>query len=318
MMSLKVAIQMDPPQKINIKKDSTFVLGLEAQKRGYELFYYSPESLTLKNGLVSAECAPLSFRRKLGDHVTLGESKRTELKEFDLILMRQDYNNPQGYNAITHILDHASKETLILNDPAGTRESPEKILITYFPEYAPPTLLTRDIEQIRSFQKEQRDIIIKPLNGFGGMDVYHLKDGDTNLQAVLEMLGRLHPDPFVVQRYIPEIRQGDKRIIVVEGEPIAAVLRVPQEDSARANLGVGGSAQVAEITEREKEICKKIKPELVKRGLVFVGLDMIGDYVTEINPKSPTGLQHIYQLQGIKCEEAIWDAYEVRVKEFYK
>ena len=315
-MSLKIAIQMDPPAGINPNKDSTFVLGLEAQKRGHTLHYYNTDSLSLHNGIVTASCAPLTFFRDKDTHFDLGAFKDTDLTSFDIILMRNDFNDPLSYNSMTHILDHVTDKTLVLNDPTGTRESPEKILITHFPDLAPPTLITRNLDDIRAFQAEQGDLIIKPLNGFGGLDVYHIKDGDDNLQAVYEMFGRLHSEPFIVQRYLPEIRQGDKRIIVVEGEPIAAVLRVPAEKSARANLAVGGTAQIGEITARDREICQRIKPELIKRGLVFVGLDVIGDYVTEINPKSPTGLQHIYQLQGIKCEETIWDAYEARYKEF--
>ena len=311
-MSFDVALQMDPPQEINIEKDSTFVLGLEAQKRGYTLFYYSPDTLSIKNGVVSALAAPLTFRRKKGDHCTLGEFKRTKLDDFDLILMRQDNNGPRRYAAAAHMLDNTN--TLVLNAPSGVRESVEKLLPTLYPEIAPPTLISRNLEDIEEFLAEYKNIIIKPLNGYGGMDVYHLKDGDDNLKTVHEMFCRLHPDPFVVQKFIPEIKQGDKRIILVEGEPIGALMRVPQSGSIRGNLAVGGTAAIAEITPRDREICKIIKPELVKRGLVFVGLDVIGDYVTEINPKSPTGLQHIYKMQGIKCEEAIWDAFEARLK----
>jgi glutathione synthase len=315
-MSLNVAIQMDNPENININKDSTYVIGLEAQKRGHTLTYYSPDTMTLVDGVLRADCAPMTLRRKMGDHVTLGEFKKTNLADFDLILMRQDFNNPLAYSALTHMLDHLKGKTLVLNDPTGTRESPEKLLITHYPDLAPPTLLTRNIDDIRAFQAEHKEIIIKPMNGFGGLDVYHMKDGDMNLQAVVEMFARLHPEPFIVQKYLPDIRKGDKRIIVVEGEPIAAVLRVPEANNARANLGVGGSAVATEITEREREICKRVQPELIKRGLVYVGLDMIGDYVTEINPKSPTGLQHIYRLNGMKCEEQIWDAYEKRHEKF--
>lgn len=315
-MSLKVALQMDHPEKIHIEKDSTFVLGLEAQKRGHALYYYSPDTLKLQNGAVTAHAAPLTFKRKKADHCDLGEFKETALTDFDIILMRQDFNDPLSYEATTHLLEHVTDQTLILNDPAGTRESPEKILITHYPDLAPPTLITRNLEDIHEFQKMHNDLIMKPLNGFGGMDVYRIQPNDGNLDAVFDMFCRLHRGPFVVQKFIPEVKQGDKRIIVVEGEPIAGVLRVPQKDSIRANLAVGGSAQVTDITAREREICERIKPELIKRGLVFVGLDVIGDYVTEINPKSPTGLQHIYKLQGIKCEEAIWDAYETRYNAF--
>ena len=313
-MPLKVAIQMDPPESINIEKDSTFVMGLEAQKRGHELFYYSPQSLTLQNKTVTASCAPLKFRRKKGAHCALGEFQEIDLTSFDIILMRQDNEDPQGYSAITHILDFVTHKTLVVNDPAGTREAPEKLFILQYPELAPPTLITRNVDDIRAFQKKHPELIIKPLNGFGGMDIYHLKEDDDNLQAVYEMLCKLHTEPFVVQKYLPEIKQGDKRIIAVEGEPLGAILRIPPEKSARANLAVGGKAVQAEITDRDREICAILKPELIKRGLSFVGIDVIGDYVTEVNPKSPTGLQQIYKFTGIKCEEAIWDAYETRLK----
>lgn len=317
-MSHSVAIQMDPPADLHYEKDSTYALGLEAQKRGHSLFYYSPDTLTLKNGVVTAQVAQLEFfekgQEKTGIRYKLGEFKQTDLTRFDLILMRQDFNDPQTYTAITHLLDHVSKKTLILNDPAGTRESPEKLLITHYPDLAPPTLITRNLSDIMAFQKEHAELIIKPMNGFGGMDVYHIRPNDPNIKAVYEMFCRLHKEPFIVQKYLPDIRKGDKRIIVVEGEPIGALLRVPQENNARANLAAGGSAAAGEITARDREICARVKPELIKRGLVFVGLDVIGDYVTEINPKSPTGLQQIYKLSGIKCEEAIWDAYEARLK----
>ncbi len=311
-MPLNVAIQMDPPSTINIHKDSTFVLGLEAQARGHKLFYYNNKTLSLHDGNVTAQCCSIAFQRLVNEPFKTGATETKNLNDFDIILIRNDFNDPQSYDAMTHILDHVSPNTLILNNPKGTRESPEKILITHYPDLAPPTLITRNLEDIREFQKQYPDLIIKPLNGFGGLDVYHIKPNDDNLQAVFEMFCRLHSAPFIVQKYLPEIRKGDKRIIVVEGEPIAAVLRVPAENNARANLAVGGTAQIGEITPRDREICARLKTELIKRGLVFVGLDVIGQYVTEINPKSPTGLQHIYKLQGIKCEKAIWDAYEAR------
>lgn len=315
-MPLKVALQMDPPAGINTSKDSTFVLGLEAQKRGHKLFYYNAETLKLKNSTLSASCASLTFYRSEKTHFKCGPFKDTDLTKFDIILMRNDFNDPLSYNAMTHLLDHLKGKTLVLNDPEGTRQSPEKMLITHFPDLAPPTLITRNLEDIKAFQKEYKDLIIKPLNGFGGMGVYHIAPNDDNLSSVYEMLCTLHTEPFVVQKYLPEITKGDKRIIVVEGEPVAALLRVPPAKSARANLAAGGTAAIGKITKRDREICAALKPTLIERGLVFVGLDVIGDYVTEINPKSPTGLQHITKLQGIKCEEAIWDAYEARYDAF--
>ncbi len=305
---------MDSPENIDINKDSTFVLAMEAQRRGYEIYYYNPSTLSLKEGNVSALCSSIKFKRKIGECYKSGAPARANIEDFDIVLMRQNFTNPLTYNATTYILDHLKGKTLVLNDPTGVRETPEKILITHFPQFAPKTLITRDLWQIREFQKEHGDLILKPLNGFGGMDIYHLKPYDDNIASVFDMMTRLHPEPLIVQKYIPEVRKGDKRIIVVEGEPIAAILRVPSQGETRANLCAGGNAEATIITKHEKDICKTLKPELIKRGLVFVGLDVIGDYVTEINPKSPTGLQQIYNLQGIKCEEAIWDAFENRLK----
>ena len=297
--SLKIAIQMDHPSGINPEKDSTYALGLEAQKRGHSLTYYNADSLCLKNGSVFANCADLTFHDNKTHHYDLGDFSENNLNTFDIILMRNDFNDPLSYTAMTHILDHITDQTLVLNNPTGTRESPEKMLITHFPDLAPRTLITRNLADIKTLASEIGDLIIKPLNGFGGMGVYHIKQNDSNLTSVYEMLCALHTEPFVVQEYLPDIKKGDKRIIVVEGEPIAALLRVPAQTSARANLAAGGSAETGEITDRDREICERLKPELIKRGLVFVGLDVIGDYVTEINPKSPTGLQHIHKLQGI-------------------
>jgi len=315
-MSLNIAIQMDHPESIDPSKDSTYMLGIEAQKRGHTLSYYNTDSLRLQEGKVYASCAKLTFYADIKPHFTLDDFESKTLTKFNIILIRNDFNDPLSYTAMTHILDHVTDKTLVLNDPTGTRESPEKMLITHFPDLAPPTLITRNLEDIRQFQKTYTDLIIKPLNGFGGAGVYHITPEDDNLASVHEMLCALHTEPFIVQKYLPEIKKGDKRIIVVEGEPIAAVLRVPPQKSARANLAVGGTAEIGEITDRDREICERLKPELIKRGLVFVGLDVIGDYVTEINPKSPTGLQHILKLQGINCAENIWDAYEARYTAF--
>ncbi len=312
---MRVAFQMDHPAELHYKKDSTFVLALEAQKRGHELFYYDPGTLALANGNVTADCAPVSFRREPDNYFTLGEFSRAALTDFDLILMRQDFNDPLSYNAITHILEHITDRVLVLNDPAGVRESPEKILITHYPDLAPKTLITRDREQIQEFFGQQGDIIIKPLNGFGGNDIHHAQTID-DLARICEEMAANHSEPFVVQEFLPAVAQGDKRIIVVEGEPIAALNRIPKDENSRANLAQGGKAAKAEITGHEREICKILQPELIRRGLVFVGLDVIGGMVTEINPKSPTGLQQIYEFDGIKCEEVIWDAYEKRYEDF--
>lgn len=312
---MRIALQMDPPDELNYKKDSTFVIALEAQKRGHDLFYYNAQSLALKGGILSAAIAPVQFSRNEGSHYKLGNVSRETLLSFDMILMRNDFNDPLSYNAAAHLLDHVSQKVLILNDPKGVRESPEKMLITHYPELAPKTLITRDLEQIREFFEDEGDIIIKPLNGFGGNDIHHVKNAD-DLARVYEEMSAQHTEPFVIQEFLPAVSEGDKRIIVVEGEPIAALNRIPKDENSRANLAQGGKAAKAEITDREREICKILKSELIKRGLVFVGLDVIGGKVTEINPKSPTGLQQIYEFDGIKCEEAIWDAFEKRYEDF--
>lgn len=314
-MSLKIAIQMDPPADLNYTKDSTYVLALEAQKRGHKLCYYNPSTLSLSHKIVKASCAEIAFSEDLNDPFTLHNFKTTKLTKFDIILMRHDFNDPLSYDAMTHILERISDQVCILNDPAGTRNAPEKIHASDYEGLTPPTLITRQLDDIRHFHAEIGDMIIKPLNGFGGLDIYHLKAGDDNLDAVFEMMSRLHPEPFVLQKYLPEIRQGDKRLIVVEGEPIAALMRVPAKDNARANLAAGGSAEIGTITERDREICAAIKPRLIADGLSFVGIDVIGDYVTEINPKSPTGLQHIKKLSGFDCCPVIWDAFEERYEQ---
>ena len=253
-MSLKVAIQMDPPESLNYEKDSTYLLGLEAQKRGHELYYYSPLELSLENSVLSAPCAPLKFQRNKDAFFTRGSFEKIDLRSFDIILIRQDFNSPQQYMTLTYLLDHIKDDVLVLNDPTGIRQSPEKILVTHFPELTPPTLITRNLDEIRAFQIKHPELILKPISGYGGLDIYHIKPGDTNLPAVFDMFCRLHPEPFVVQKYLPEIRQGDKRIIVVEGEPIAALMRVPNDGDARANLAAGGSAAIGEITTSDRKI----------------------------------------------------------------
>lgn len=317
-MPLQIALQMDPPERINYAKDSTYMLALEAQKRGHSLFYYNPSTLSLENGILRASCTEIKFSEDPNAPYSIHNFENINLTKFDIILMRHDFNDPLSYDAMTHLLDHVTDDVCVLNDPTGTRRTPEKISATYYPDFIPATLISRNLEDIKAFQKDIGDVVIKPLNGFGGMDIYHLKAIDDNLQAVFDMLCRLHSEPFIVQQYIPEIRDGDKRIIVVEGEPIAALLRVPAKDNARANLAAGGRAVIGEITERDREICAAVKPMLIERGLSFVGLDVIGDYLTEINPKSPTGLQQIKTLSGFDCAPVIFDAFEARYEAFKK
>jgi glutathione synthase len=314
-MSLAVAIQMDPIETINIDADSTFALALEAQRRGHALHHYSPRQLTLKDGRLTARARPLEVRRERGSHFTLGAPAALELAQMDVILMRQDPPFDMAYITATHLLEHVTDSVLVVNDPASVRNAPEKLFVTRFPELMPPTLITSDRAEILDFRAAHQDIIVKPLFGNGGAGVFRIRPDDENLNALLEMFTVLYREPAIVQRYIPAVRQGDKRIILVDGEPLGAVLRVPPEGEARANLHAGARAAKTELTPREREICATIGPTLKEQGLLFVGIDVIGDYLTEINVTSPTGIQEIHRLGGPRIEVAIWEAIEARLRE---
>ncbi len=311
-MSLAVAIQMDPIESININADSTFALALEAQKRGHTLFHYLPSALALKNGTVLARVRPLQVRRELGNHFTLGDEQLIDLATMDVVLMRQDPPFDMAYITATHLLEHIHPKTLVVNDPVHVRNAPEKLLVTHFQGLLPPTLITADRQQILDFRAEYQDIVLKPLFGNGGAGVFHITPGDENLNSLLEMFTQLYREPVIVQAYLPEVRQGDKRIILVDGRPVGAVNRVPASGEARSNLHVGGKAVKTELTAREREICEAIGPTLRERGLIFVGIDVIGDYLTEINVTSPTGIQEIDRFNGVCVEADIWDAIEAR------
>jgi glutathione synthase len=312
-MALRVAIQMDPIESVNIDADSTFVIALEAQRRGHELFHYLPQDMSLRHGRVFAYTRALEVRRERGNHHTLGPSEATDLAAFDVVLMRQDPPFDMAYITATHLLEHIHPETLVVNDPAHVRNAPEKLFVTHFPELMPPTLIASHPEEIRAFRSEHRDIIVKPLFGNGGAGVFHITQDDENLNALLEMFTRLGREPVIVQRYLPEVRQGDKRVILIDGVAVGAVNRVPAHGEARANMHVGGKATKTSLTPRERDICAAIGPELKARGLVFVGIDVIGDYLTEINVTSPTGIQEINRLDGVTIERQVWDAIEARV-----
>ena len=312
-MGLAVAIQMDPIDSINIDADSTFALALEAQARGHALHHYLPEALTLRDGRLYARGRPLEVFRRHGNHHRFGAFEELDLAGVDVILMRQDPPFDLAYITATHLLELLPEDgPLVVNDPAAVRNAPEKLLVLRFKELMPPTLLTRDRDEIRAFWKEHGDIIVKPLFGNGGAGVFHLRPGDENLTALLEMYEAIQREPVMVQAYLPAIRQGDKRIVLVEGEYAGAVLRVPAEGEARANLHVGGRPVKTEPTPREREICEAIGPTLREQGLVFVGIDVIGDYLTEINVTSPTGIQEIFRLDGTDIAPKIWDAIEAR------
>ena len=315
-MALAVAIQMDPIDTINIDADSTFALALEAQARGHALFHYLPEALTLHDGRLYARARPLDVFRHHGHHHRFGHFEELDLAGVDVILMRQDPPFDMAYITATHLLELLPDNgPLVVNDPAAVRNAPEKLFVLRFKELMPPTLLTRDRDAIRGFWKEHGDIIVKPLFGNGGAGVFRLRPSDENLTALLEMYESIQREPVMVQRYLPEIRRGDKRIILVEGEAKGAVLRVPPEGEARANLHVGARPVKTELTTRDREICDAIGPTLRAQGLVFVGIDVIGGFLTEINVTSPTGIQEIARLDGIEIAPKIWDAVEARLDE---
>jgi glutathione synthase len=312
-MSLAVAIQMDPLETVDIDGDSSFALVLEAQARGHGLYHYGPRQLSYRQGRIVATARPFEVRRERGDHVTFGGAETIDLATMDVILMRQDPPFNLAYISATHLLDRIHPQTLVVNDPHHVRNAPEKLFVTQFAELMPPTLITNDVEDIKAFRREYQDIVVKPLYGNGGAGVFHLKPGDTNLGSLVELFKAFLNEPLMVQRYIPEIRKGDKRIILVDGKPAGAVNRVPAPEETRANLHVGGRAEKAMLTRRDQEICEAIGPTLHERGLIFVGIDVIGDWLTEINVTSPTGLQEIDRFDGVNLAGRIWDVIEGRI-----
>jgi len=312
-MPLTVAIQMDPIERIDIAGDSTFALAIEAQARGHSLLYYGPRDLTFRDGLVTARCRRLAVRNQKGDHFTLGDSSVQDLSQTDVVLMRQDPPFDMAYITATHILERIHPETLVVNDPFHVRNAPEKLFVTLFKDLMPPTLITSDPEEIRSFRAEHREIILKPLYGNGGAGVFRVKADDENLGAMLEMFTVFYREPVIVQRYVPEVRNGDKRILLVDGEFGGAINRVPAVGEARSNMHVGGRAEETTLTAREDFICKSIGPELKARGLIFAGIDVIGDYLTEINVTSPTGIQEVKRFGGPDAAALVWNAIERRL-----
>jgi len=309
---LTVAIQMDPIDKIDIAGDSTFAMALEAQSRGHALIYYGPRDLTFREGKVTARVRSLSVRSVKGDHFTLGEAKVFDLSQADVVLMRQDPPFDMAYITATHILEHIHPKTLVVNDPAHVRNAPEKIFVTQFRDLMPPTLITSDRREINEFRAQHKDIILKPLYGNGGAGVFRVKPDDENLGALLEMFTQFYREPVIVQRYLPEVRKGDKRIILVDGVFAGAINRVPAVGEARSNMHVGGKPEATKLTKREQDICAALGPELKKRGLIFTGIDVIGDHLTEINVTSPTGILEVRRFGGPDIAKLIWDAIERR------
>ena len=312
-MSLKVAVQMDHIATISPTGDSTFAMMLEAQARGHEMLHYTPDTLSLNGDVVSALCQKVTVSDAQKDeHFTLGEAARVDLSTQDVVLMRQDPPFDMNYITLTHLLERIHPNTLVVNPPAAVRNAPEKILVTEFPELMPPTLVTRDRAEIRAFRKEHGNIIVKPLYGNGGAGVFFIQEGDHNLASLLELFEANYREPFMVQRYLPDVRQGDKRIIIIDGEPVMGLNRIPADGEARSNMHVGGRPELSPLTEREKEICATIAPALKERDMIFVGIDVIGGYLTEINVTSPTGIREIKRFGGPDIAVLIWDAIEKR------
>lgn len=311
-MALKIAVQMDHISTINIEGDTSFALSLEAQKRGHSLFHYTPDRLSMRDGIVTARVEELQIRDVKGDHFTLGAAEKRDLSDMDVILLRQDPPFDMNYITTTHILERIHPKTLVVNDPAWVRNSPEKIFVTEFPDLMPETLITKDLQEVLEFRKEFGDIILKPLYGNGGAGVFHLTPDDRNLTSLLEIFEQMYREPFIVQRYLKDVRSGDKRIILIDGEAVGAINRVPPESDARSNMHVGGRAEHTELTPREREICERIGPSLKERGFILVGIDVIGDYMTEINVTSPTGIREIKRFGGADIAALFWDAVEAK------
>lgn len=321
---LKVAVQMDPIDSINIDADSTFALMLEAQRRGHRLWHYEVRHMSLREGVVrqgtsreerlSARARPVTVQPQRGAHYQFGETATLDLASMDVVLMRQDPPFDMAYITATHLLEHIHPRTLVVNDPASVRNAPEKLLVTHFPDLMPPTLVTWDLDAIRAFRLEHDDIIVKPLFGNGGAGVFRIKPDDENLAALLEMHFARSREPLMFQRYEPAVRQGDKRIVLVDGAPMGVVNRVPAQGEARSNMHVGGRPEKCTLTARDREICAAIGPTLRQQGLIFVGIDVIGNWLTEINVTSPTGIQEIDRFDGINIAAAIWDSIETRLE----
>ncbi|MBV9539532.1 MAG: glutathione synthase [Acidisphaera sp.] len=326
-MALNVAVQMDPIEPINIDGDSTFALMLAAQARGHALWHYEVRDMSLHEGAARpghggkrterllARARPVTVQRVRGDHYKFGDRTVLDLARSDVVLMRQDPPFDMAYITASHMLDHIHPRTLVVNNPTSVRNAPEKLLVTHFPELMPPTLVSWDVQAIRDFRAKHKDIVVKPLFGNGGAGVFRIREDDENLASLLEMHWSRSREPLMIQRYEPAVRRGDKRIILIDGEPVGAINRVPAAGEARSNMHVGGRAERADMTARDREICARIGPTLRQQGLIFTGIDVIGDYLTEINVTSPTGLQEVQRFDGTDLAAAIWDCIEAKIAE---
>jgi len=311
---MKIAFQMDPIEDVDINADSTFRLAEEAQNRGHDLYVYTPKDLTFNKGKVAAKVRSINLKRKIGDHVNFGAVELLELSEFSVIWLRQDPPFDMGYITNTHLLDLVGKETLIVNNPFWVRNLPEKLLVLEFPDLTPNTMISRDLDEIKEFKREFKDIIVKPLYGNGGAGVFRLKEDDKNLTSLHELFSSLSSEPLIAQAFLPDVKNGDKRIILVDGNPVGAINRVPKAGQIRSNMHVGGKAEPAKLSQRDREICSAIGPTLKSKGQIFVGIDIIGDYLTEINVTSPTGIQELERFDNLNIAEMIWQAVEEKLK----
>ena len=311
---MKIAFQMDPIEYVDINADSTFRLAEEAQNRGHDLYVYTPNDLTFNRGKVAAKARSISLKRKIGDHVNFGPVELLDLSEFGVIWLRQDPPFDMGYITNTHLLDLVDKETLIVNNPFWVRNLPEKLLVLEFPDLIPDTVISRDLDEIKEFKREFKDIIVKPLYGNGGAGIFRLKEDDKNLTSLHELFSNMSSEPLIAQAFLPDVRSGDKRIILVDGSPVGAINRVPKAGEIRSNMHVGGKAEPAKLSQRDREICSAIGPTLKTKGQVFVGIDVIGDYLTEINVTSPTGIQELERFDKVNIAEMIWHAVEEKLK----
>ncbi len=309
---MKIAFQMDPIQTVNINADSTFRIAEEAQARGHELFFYTPDHLAFQEGKVTARGQNFTVQRVQGQHAALSEMQEVDLADFDVIWLRQDPPFDMHYITTTHLLDLIHPETLVVNDPFWVRNYPEKLLVLRFPDLTPPTTVARDLETIKAFKKKHGDVILKPLYGNGGAGVFRLDQNDRNLASLHEVFTGFSREPLIVQKFLPDVSNGDKRVILVDGEPIGAINRVPAKGETRSNMHVGGRPEKVGLTERDRRICAAIGPLLREKGQIFVGIDVIGDYLTEINVTSPTGIQELERFDGINAAEKIWEAIEAR------
>ena len=309
---MKIAFQMDPIGPIDINADSTFRIALEAQERGHELFYYTPDKLAYEEGRITARGWPLTVQRVKGDHYALGDEQVVDLSDYDVVWLRQDPPFDMFYITTTHLLERIHPKTLVVNDPFWVRNYPEKLMILDFPQLMPPTTIARDLATIRAFKEKHGDVILKPLYGNGGAGVFRLTESDRNLSSLHELFTGFSREPLIVQKFLPDVSNGDKRVIIVDGEPVGAINRVPQAGETRSNMHVGGRPEKIGLTERDLEICATIGPRLKEKGQVFVGIDVIGDYLTEINVTSPTGIQELERFDGTNTAKLIWEAIEAK------